>query len=438
MTEQSLTSTELTNADVQVKVHEKPACRVELHVKTSPTLVKQARKNAIKSINKEVDLPGFRKGKAPEAIIEKKFTASIEKELPKALADLAYVEAQKVAKIPLLNNNAQITFDLKEKTEEGAELIFSFETEPKIPSIDLKLFEPKPVDLPQVGEKEIEEAIKQMLFFYAVWKPVEDRPIKEGDYIMIDLDTIEGETAQRVFQHVRFEVSKARMAKWMQNLVIGAKSKDVLEGISEPDEDASEKEKAEFTPKKVRITIIKVEEADLPEPNDEFAKKVGAEDVAAMRKSITDMLNSQREQKINASLREQINEFLVEKFSFELPQSLIDAEKKHRFQQMFEEPQFKKRWGQMSEEEKKKVDDSLTEESAQAVRLFYLSRQVVHDTKISITHKEVQDEAIATLQAGHRKRVDIDKIPREVYALALSKVILMKAQDAVLKAVEMR
>ncbi len=67
-------------------------------------------------------------------------------------------------------------------------------------------------------------------------------------------------------------------------LVIGAKDGDVLEGISEPMTTATEEEKKEFAPKKVRITIIKLEEAALcPRSNDEFAKKVGAQDVARMR-----------------------------------------------------------------------------------------------------------------------------------------------------------
>jgi trigger factor len=393
-------------------------------------MIQKARQKAAKVVGKEVTLPGFRKGRAPEDMVEKKFSNQIEKELQKQLADLAYLEAQKLAKIPLLNNNAQISFQMKKQTPEGANLSFTFETEPTIPSVDGKLFEPKSIEKPEVAEKQIEEAIRQMLYFYAEWKSIQDRAIQDGDTIMIDIDTLEDDKPQRVFDHVRFEVSKERMANWMKTLVAGAKAGDVLEGISEPDETATEDEKKEFMPKKVRITILKVEEAKLPELNDEFAKKVGAPTVEIMRKSIGDMLNKRAEEKVRGDLREQVNDFLIAKYPFELPHSLVDTEKKHRLQQLAQDPEFLGNWEKMTAEEQKTIDKKLEAEANQAVRLFYLSRKIVNDAKISITHKEIQDEAIATLRSIGRGK--IEKIPKEVYALALSKIILAKAQDHIL------
>ncbi len=86
----------------------------------------------------------------------------------------------------------------------------------------------------------------------------------------------------------------------------------------------------------------------------------------------------------------------------------------------------------MSQEERSKLQDKLTEESHQAVRLFYLSRQIVQNEKIPVTHQEVQNEAISIYQSHAGRNVEIDKMPKEVYALALSKVILAKAQDFIL------
>ena len=86
----------------------------------------------------------------------------------------------------------------------------------------------------------------------------------------------------------------------------------------------------------------------------------------------------------------------------------------------------------MTEEERKALDKELADESAAAVRLFYLSRKIVQDTKATITHKEVQEEAIAIVQGEAPRRVDPAEIPKEIFALALSKVILRKAQDAIL------
>ncbi len=153
-----------------------------------------------------------------------------------------------------------------------------------------------------------------------------------------------------------------------------------------------------------------------------------------MRQSITSILNQKADEKVQTALRDQVNDFLVEQYPFELPLSPIETEKKHRHQQLLKDPKFRKNWDSMSQDERKKIEEKLTEESTQAVRLFYLSRQVVHNAKIPITHKEVQDEAVATLNAYGVGRIEIDKISKEVYALALSKVILSKAQDHIIQA----
>ncbi len=425
---------EFNNDKVTAIVERKPSCMIEMQIKAKAPLIKDAKLEAVKAVGKEVELPGFRRGKAPEEMILKKYPAQVEKETHSKLADLAFSEAEKLAKVPLLNNNARITFDLKKMSEDVAELVFQFETEPLIPTVDPKQFAPKPVKRAEVGEKEIEEAIRQMRFFFASWKEVSDRPIQEKDYIMIDLDTLEGESATRVFNQVRFEVSKERMAKWMQDLVIGAKVGDVREGTSEPDEDATEEEKKEFLPKKVRIKVLKLEEATLPSLDEEFAKKVGAKDLVHMRQSITDMLNRQRDEKAQELLREQVNAFLIKNYPFELPHSLIATEKEHRQKQLLQNANFRKDWENLSEDDRKKLLEKIEAEAMHSVQIFYLSRQIVRDANIGITYQDAQHEAIAMMRShGKELPQSIDQIPKEVFAIALSKVILAKAQDYIIK-----
>lgn len=430
MTQHEAMTEEFKNDLIHARVLRGPSCHVELDVVAATALVDKARQKAIKTVNKEVSFAGFRKGKAPDELVMKKFAPQVEKEVHNHLADIAYMEAQKNTQVPLLNNNASISFKMKKLTDTEANLSFSFETEPTIPNIDASLFEPKEVSRPEVGDKQIEEAIHQMLYYYATWAPVTERPIEDGDTILINLDTMDGEVTTPVFDKIRFEVSKARMADWMKKLVTGAKSGDVLFGVSEADATATDAEKVEFLPKNVRLKIINVEKPALPELNDEFAQKVGAPDVASMRKSITDMLNNQADEKMKEECRDQINEFLVDKYSFDLPASLIETEKKHRINQQMQNEKFKANWEKMSEDEKKAFEAKIVDEASQAVRLFYLSRKIVNDAKISITHQDVQLEAVATMRSFNAQYTD--KIPKEIYALALSKIILSKAQDFLL------
>jgi trigger factor len=421
---QTPTSSTLEGSDVTVAIHRKPACRIELEVKASPILVAAARKEAIKRVGKEVVFPGFRKGKAPEEIILKKYADAVEQEWHKAIADLAFMAAQKKERVPLLSNT-KISFDLKNHSLiQGAEISFTFETEPTVPSVDTKLFEAKPIAATPVGDKEIDEAIRQTRFFFAQWNPLKDRGIQNGDYIMIDLDTLE-DTPTKVFDHIRFEVSDERMAPWMKNLVIGAKAGDVLEGMTQPDANASEEEQKEFPPKKVRLTIHKAEEATLPAVDDEFAQKMGAGSVDAMRDSIRTILQQNVDDKEKTVLREQVNDFLTSTYRFEVPLSLIAAEETHRKQQA------NQRLDKLSPEEKKKAEKELYDQSEEAIRLFYLTRKLVQDAQISITQADVQNQAIESAKA-FGEQLDPAHLPKEVFALALSKVLMTKAQDYVL------
>ena len=146
-------SSEGQQTDVTTIVHRKPACHIELEVKASPALVLAARKEAIKKIGKEVTFPGFRKGHAPEEMVVKKYSSAIESQWHKSIADAAFSAAQLQARVPLLSHTP-VTFDLKKHSlEEGAEIVFSFDTEPEVPTVDPKLFQVKPVKKDEVGDQ---------------------------------------------------------------------------------------------------------------------------------------------------------------------------------------------------------------------------------------------------------------------------------------------
>ena len=100
--------------------------------------------------------------------------------------------------------------------------------------------------------------------------------------------------------------------------------------------------------------------------------------------------------------------------------------------QLHTNPKFKEPYDRMSQAEKKKVEENIYNESVQAVRLFYLTRQIVRDAKITVTHEEVQQEAARSANA-FGQTVDPEHLSKEVFALALSKILLAKAQNYILE-----
>ena len=77
---------EYANDLLKVKVHRKPSCKIELEVEAEVSLVKEAHKKAVKVVGKEVTIAGFRKGKAPEELVEKNF------KLNQSITDVSLIE----------------------------------------------------------------------------------------------------------------------------------------------------------------------------------------------------------------------------------------------------------------------------------------------------------------------------------------------------------
>ncbi len=421
----------LSNNEVRFSIHYKPACVVMYDVEALQPLVKQARTTAAKRIAKEVTLPGFRKGKAPVEMILKKYPAEVNKEWEQAISEHAFRSCSQLAKIPMLQQDSKITYKMKSFSESGALLTLSFETEPKLPTIDPKQFKLTPVKRPEVNEDKINETIRQIQLFFAQWKTVNDTPAAPGDFVLLDVDVIEDTTPTPLFSHTRFEITEKSMAKWMRDLVIGRKTGDVVEGISVPDEDASAEDQELLKEKKVRLTIKSIDQATLPELTDEFVKQVGVNSVEELHTNITALLNKQADAHVKEAERKQASEFMLTHYAFDLPVTLIEKETQFRIKQLIADKDFQTYWGTLSDDERKKTLTTIQEQSEKAVRMYYLCRKIIADAQIRISAQDLPPPATSPLEflLDPQKLYHHNKNPEVEHAEAFSRLLLEKAED---------
>ena len=425
---------EFSNETLKVKAHFKQHCKVELEVHAQPPLVKEAYRKAVKIIGKEVTLPGFRKGKAPDALVEKSYTKQIDSEWQKAIADLAFQNSIKLVNIPLLNNEPKIGYNMKSHSlDDGSHVILSFETEPTLPQIDPKVITLKAVERPAVNEDKVNETMRQLQLFFAEWKKV-DRPIQENDFVLLDVDVIEEDPPRKLFADVRFEVTDRSMAQWMKDLILGHQRGEVLEGVSVPDEDASKKDKEELKAKKVRVAIKQVEEATIPEFSDQFAKRLGAPSVDVMKTNVEKLLNQKADGHVQEKMREEVSELLLEKFRFDVPMSLIDREVRFRMQQLLQDQEYLQHWNSMTAEAKKRAVAAVAEQSEKAVRMFYLCRKILADAKINISPKDLPKAPDTPIEMllGERRDLHPQGNTEVHQAEAFSRLLLEKAEDFII------
>ncbi len=425
----------LQNENVRFSIHHKPACLVEFDVEVLEPLVQHSHKKAAKAVAKEISLPGFRKGKAPEALVIKNYPNEVDKQWQQEIANEAFRECGKLAKIPVLHRDAKITYKMKSHSPSGALLNLTFETEPKIPHVDPKEMKMKPVKRPEVNDDKINETIRQVQLFFANWTRVTDRPIQQGDFVLLDVDVIEETPHQPLFNHTRFEVTEKSMAKWMRDLVLGKNAGDTVEGISVPDEDASAEDKETLKPKKVRVAIKQVDTATTPELGDDFAKKLGVATVEEMRTNITNLLNKQADEHVLEAQRSQASEFLLTQYPFDLPATLIEKETQFRFRQLLQDNEFQKYWENLNSADRNKTIQTVFEQSEKAVKMFYLCRQIISDANIRISGTDVPNPASSPLEMllNPQKMFHHQRNPEIEHAEAYSRLVLEKAEDFVIQ-----
>jgi trigger factor len=432
--ENQATEQQLTNDLIELTVHRKPRCLVEFVVKAQPVIVQKAYHKAVKSVAKDTSIPGFRKGKAPEALIVKNFASAIEKEWNKQLGEDIFRECENLVRIPVLNSDSRIKFNMKSHSlDQGAEMTFQFESEPEVPTVDVAaLTLNKESDTP-LDRKKLDEVLHRIRLFFSKWQSVSTRPIQTGDFITIDLDLIEDQKEDRVFSNTRLEVIEPTMAKWMRDLVIGMQVGESKDGISQPDDTASEEDKTKFQPKKVRVSIKSIEEPILPPVDDDLAKKVGVESSQIMLERLETLLNKQLEEEKRNHYREQLSTLLLNTYPFEVPASLLYHELQHRFTRLLQNSSFKTRYESLNEEEKKKEIELIQIQAEEALRLFYLCKHIALTHNLKIVSSDLHPEIQTPLDAmfADRDLIKPNKTEEEKNLL-MSRLLLTKAQDFVI------
>lgn len=421
----------LSDDNVRFTIHHKPGCIIEYDVEALQPLVQSAYKSGVKAVSKEVSLPGFRKGRVPDAMVIKNFRSEIDKAWQQEIATLGFQACQKLSAFRPLQADTKVQFNMKSHSESGALLTLSFETQPIIPDVDPKALQLKAVKRPEVNADKIGETIRQIQLFFATWTKSDDRPVQEGDFVLLDVDVIEEEPAAPLFTDTRFEVTEKSMAKWMYDLILGKTLGETCEGVSTPDVSASQEDQEALKPKKVRLTIKSIDTAVIPPLDDSLFKMLGVSSYEELETKVTALLNKQADEHVKEGLRSQVNDLLLTVYPFELPVTLITEETRFRFKQLAQDPDFQNYWNTLSQEERTKLFTLIHTQAEKAVRLFYLCQHIRSKANISITAEDIPPPISNPLEMllNPQKIHHHQRTPEIEHAEAYSRVLLEKIVD---------
>lgn len=265
-------------------------------------------------------LPGFRPGKAPAAIVRKRFAEAIRNETIESVVREAYKEI--VEKDDVQIASQPHIHDLK--FEEGQPLTFEFHYEVR-PTVELAKTSGFRVErrATDVTDEQVQQQIDQLRDERATWAPVEGKP-QESDMVSVGLAVADDSGAIGEPRDVSIVLGDGKAIPGIEELIMQATPGETLErSVRWPDDFPDEAQRGQS--KTVRMTLHEVKRKALPAFDDAFAGEVGDFDSAdALRTAVTDDMKKYAERESESAVRQQLIDEIINANPFDVPRTWVN------------------------------------------------------------------------------------------------------------------
>jgi trigger factor len=360
-----------------------PADAIEDHVKEH-----------LISYGKTAKIQGFRPGKIPMAVLQQKFRGAVMGEVLEHMADAGVHKALNDNKLkPAMQPKVEF-----ESYKEGEALNLKVECEvlPPLPAIDYsKIKLEKPVAKPT--DAQIDEAVKNLADSTGKTEPVADGTAAQmGNVVTIDfVGTVDGIAKPGMAgTDMPVTLGKRQLIDTFEDQMVGMKMGDEkLIKVTFP----AEYHAADLAgkPAEFQVTIKSVAAKVAPELNDEFAKQFGIDDLKTLREKLGERLQDELNAGARLVMKRKLLDHLSEKYAFDLPQGMLDAEFNAIWQRVTAELKDGKDETGKTEAELKPEYQNI---AARRVRLGLLLADLAEKENIEVGQDELRQSLFAEIQ----------------------------------------
>lgn len=344
-------------------------------------------------IGKTANIPGFRPGKVPMTLLKQRYGSSVMGEILESTVNISSQKALQEKDLrPAIQPKIEIT-----SYEEGKDLEYSMSLElmPDIPEIDLASLEIERV-YTEVEEPQLTQALNDLAESHKRFKPLDKpRKLQQGDLVRFDfvgkIDGVAFDGGTGADEEI--EIGSGRFIPGYEEQMIGLSVGDehvVKVPFPEDYREASVAGKeAEFD-----VTVKEIKEPGEVAVDDELAKDMGLENLDALKKALSQKMESDLQQVARVRLRREVADVLEDKCDFTPPQSMVDQE----FEGMWERYQHQKQDHVHDENYDHDHDDDENEEekrnefketAARRIRLAILLAEIGRLNKVVLDESEV-------------------------------------------------
>ncbi|MFZ0565535.1 MAG: trigger factor [Chlamydiales bacterium] len=388
-----------------IEATEESGCTFSLKVFIKPNETQKIHKQAVKKVNKQISIPGFRKGRAPDETVLSRYGSYVEQEWKDLLLNKAYQAALDLSQVYPLNKESVKSIKIEScGLEEGTTVSLSYEHYPNVPTVEFSDITLPEIEKKPVSEEHVNEKIQEVCRSFAEFEPSSKEVVEKGDYISLSIFSLEEDPPKPIVENHLFHVED-EMVEFLKNEVIGMKVGERVETVIPENK------------QKVSITVEAINTMVIPEPTDELAKKAGASSKEKLLEIIRANLEEEAIQEQHTKRLKALEEALLKQYDFDLPASIVEQEKMQRMK---------------NKEQKELPEEEVAKEVNKDLRLYFLNRQIIKQGNISISKEELSDQITLYNKIASNTKGEIS---REMISRIASRLIESKAKEYALSQV---
>ena len=383
---------------MQVSVSNNAGLERQMTVTLPAQQIEQEVTKRLSKLRKTAKLPGFRPGKIPASVIDKKFGNDVLNEIAGEMINRSYIEALTEQKIePATRPN----IEPKDITRgQDVEYTVTFDVFPDVEKTDLAGISVEK-QICEIADADIDSTIDTIRKQRLNWNESQ-AAAKEGDRVTIDFKgSIDGEIFEGgEASDYPVVIGEGMLLKDFEVGMVGMKAGETKTiDVDFPDDYPAENltgKKAQF-----EITAKKTESSEMPELNEEFIKSLGIEDGSeqGFRDQVKENMQREVDNRVQAAVRENVFKALSASNDVDLPAQLVEEEAQLIRQANVE--QMKKQG--LDESQVNIKDEDIKEEASKRVKLSMIVREVITANEIKLEKEMLQNKLTEMAQTYEDK-----------------------------------
>ena len=382
---------------------------VKLTVTIGKKDVEDAYKSTLAKYTKSAQIPGFRKGHVPANVLERKYGEALRADTMSELIDqsLGQIFDEETENRPL--PYAQPVMDTVPEFDVSKDLVYSV-TYDVFPKVTVKDFNGISYKEPQVAvsDADIQDELKAMQERNALVVETKDETVAKDDIVTInycELDDNGNKIEGSDREDFVFTVGSGENIYKIDDEIIGMKKGETKSIKKSYKKDDPDEELAGKT-KNISVTIKAVKIRDLPALDDDFAQDCNEKfkTLADLKADIKRNMETARDRRLKELKNNEILSQLVEKYKFDIPASMLDAELKGRWNMMAQQfqttPEQLDKMIAASGQTKEAMLKEWTGDSEKMLKSRIIVDSLIRDRNISVTPEEVEAQYAVIAEQG--------------------------------------